>query len=101
MLGHMVPASLSFMHSSQKEKVCRHNQIPMQFATRNTIEFVVVVINVHDVGRLLATTKSQHQVQSALLLNVVVRESATILQLLSCEDQSLLVGWDTFLVLNL
>ena len=35
------------------------------------------------------------------LLDVVVRESAAILKLLSGEDQSLLVGWDTLLVLDL
>ena len=50
---------------------------------------------------LLATAQSQHQVQCALLLDVVVRQSSTILQLLASEDQSLLVGWDTLLVLNL
>ena len=30
-----------------------------------------------------------------LLLDVVVREGATVLELLSCEDQTLLVGRDT------
>jgi len=33
-------------------------------------------------------------------LNVVIRESATILKLLSRENQSLLVRWDSFLVLD-
>ena len=37
----------------------------------------------------------------ALLLNVVVRQGATILQLLTGEDQALLVRRDTLLVLNL
>jgi hypothetical protein len=39
--------------------------------------------------------------QRALLLNVVIRERASILELLSGEDKTLLVGWDSFLVLNL
>ena len=39
--------------------------------------------------------------KGALFLDVVVRERPTILQLLSSEDQSLLVGWDPLLVLNL
>mmetsp|Transcript_27776 Transcript_27776/g.47034 ORF Transcript_27776/g.47034 Transcript_27776/m.47034 type:complete len:205 (+) Transcript_27776:165-779(+) len=47
------------------------------------------------------TTQPQHQVQSALLLNVVVSQSATILELLAGKDQTLLVGWDSLLVLNL
>ena len=50
---------------------------------------------------LHASSQTQHEVQRALLLNVVVAERASILQLLACEDQALLVGWDAFLVLNL
>jgi hypothetical protein len=36
----------------------------------------------------------------AHLLNVVVRQSASVFQLLAGEDQSLLVGWDALLVLD-
>merc|ERR1712226_1364280 len=39
--------------------------------------------------------------ESGLLLDVVIRESSSILELLSGEDQSLLVWWDSLLVLNL
>ena len=39
--------------------------------------------------------------QSGLLLDVVVREGAAILELLSSEDESLLIGWDALLVLDL
>ena len=39
--------------------------------------------------------------ESALLLDVVVRESAPIFQLLSSEDQALLVWWDALLILDL
>ena len=39
--------------------------------------------------------------KSGLLLNVVVTQSAPILQLLASEDKSLLVGWDALLVLDL
>ena len=34
-------------------------------------------------------------------LNVVVREGSAILELLAGEDESLLIGWDSLLVLNL
>ena len=34
------------------------------------------------------------------LLDVVVRECSSILKLLAGEDQSLLVGWDSFLILD-
>merc|ERR1712093_636218 len=36
-----------------------------------------------------------------LLLDVVIAQGATILQLLTSENESLLVGWDTLLILNL
>jgi len=50
---------------------------------------------------LHASTKSQHQVESRLLLDVVVRQGATVLELLAGKDQTLLIGGDTFLVLDL
>jgi len=40
-------------------------------------------------------------VESRLLLDVVVRESSSVLQLLASEDQPLLIWGDTFLVLDL
>jgi len=39
--------------------------------------------------------------QGRLLLNVVVGKSTAILKLFTGKDQSLLVGWDPFLVLDL
>ena len=39
--------------------------------------------------------------QGALLLDIVVVERAPVLELLSGEDESLLIWWDTFLVLDL
>ena len=45
--------------------------------------------------------KSQHSLKSGLLLNVVVRQSTSILQLLAGQDQSLLIGKNSFLILNL
>ena len=39
--------------------------------------------------------------ESGLLLDVVVRKSSSILKLLSSEDESLLVWWDSLLVLDL
>ena len=50
---------------------------------------------------LHATTKSEDQVKSGLLLDVVVRKSAAILELLAGKDESLLIGRDALLVLDL
>jgi len=46
------------------------------------------------------TTETQNQVERGLLLDVIIRESAAVLQLLSGEDQTLLVGRNSFLVLD-
>ena len=46
-------------------------------------------------------TKSEDQVEGGLLLNVVVRKSAAILELLAGEDQTLLIGRNALLVLDL
>ena len=50
---------------------------------------------------LHATSQAQHQVEGGLLLDVVIRKGAAILQLLACKDQALLVRWDPLLVLDL
>ena len=34
-------------------------------------------------------------------MNIVIRKSAAVLKLLSGKDETLLIGWDTFLVLDL
>ena len=50
---------------------------------------------------LHTTSESENEMESGLLLDVVVRKSSAVLELLTSEDESLLVWWDTFLVLDL
>ena len=52
-------------------------------------------------GTSATTSKSEDQVKGGFLLDVVVRECSTILELLSGEDESLLIGRDALLVLDL
>jgi len=49
----------------------------------------------------VSSSQSEHQVKGRLLLNVVVTQSPTVFELLSGEDQSLLIRGDAFLVLDL
>jgi len=49
---------------------------------------------------LSTTTETKHKVKGGLLLDVIVIQGATILQLLSGEDKTLLVGGDALLVLD-
>ncbi len=50
---------------------------------------------------LHTSAQTKHKVKSALLLDVVVRKGATIFQLLTGKDKTLLVRGDALLVLNL
>merc|ERR1711879_832482 len=50
---------------------------------------------------LHASAQTKHQMKCGLLLDVVVRQSTSVLQLLASEDQTLLIRWNAFLVLNL
>ncbi len=44
--------------------------------------------------------QAQHEVQGGLLLDVVVGEGPSVLQLLTGEDETLLVGGDPLLIEN-
>ena len=50
---------------------------------------------------LHATTETKDEMEGGLLLDVVVGQGTTVLQLLAGEDEALLVGRDAFLVLDL
>ena len=50
---------------------------------------------------LHSSSETKNQMKSRLLLNIVVTQRAAIFQLLSSKDETLLVWWNTFLVLNL
>ena len=61
---------------------------------------IVLLCQQSQTGLNNTTTKSEHQMKRGFFLDVVVWESASIFQLLSGEDQSLLVWGNSFLVLN-
>merc|ERR1719278_80189 len=48
-----------------------------------------------------SSPQSEHQVEGGLLLDVVVRQSPSVLQLLAGKDQPLLIRRDSLLVLDL
>merc|ERR1712013_281637 len=50
---------------------------------------------------LHTSTKAEDEVKSGLLLDVVITQSAAILELLSSKDQALLIRWNALLVLDL
>jgi len=67
------------------------------------IKFILITFLLsEDLKRRLddTTSESEDQMESGLLLDVVVGKGSAILELLTSEDESLLVWRDSFLVLN-
>src|SRR3954454_12094034 len=62
--------------------------------------FFAITRKPREAGTAHGLTQTQHQVQGGLLLDVVVSQSAAILQLLASEDQTLLVRRDALFVLQ-
>ena len=58
------------------------------------------LIDKRKMSNLHSTAQAQNQVQSRLLLDVVIRKSTAVLQLLASKNQALLIGGNAFLVLN-
>ena len=56
------------------------------------------IVSVVSVG---ASSQSQDEVDGALLLDVVVADCPAVLESLAGKNESLLVGWDPFLVVDL
>jgi len=48
-----------------------------------------------------STAKAKDKMEGRFLLNIVIRESSAVLELLSSENQSLLLWWNSFFVLDL
>jgi hypothetical protein len=46
-------------------------------------------------------SEERTEMQSRLLLDVIIRKGPAVFKLLASKDQALLVGWNTLLVLNL
>ena len=52
-------------------------------------------------GSHTTTSQSQNQMESGLLLDVVVGKSSAVFQLFSSKNQSLLIRWNSLFVLDL
>ena len=50
---------------------------------------------------LHSSSESEYEMEGRLLLDVVVLKGSSVFELLSCEDESLLIWGNTFLVLDL
>jgi len=68
---------------------------------RNHAEDAMPKYHLPTPAHLLSATKTQHQVQRRLFLNVVVGERSAVLELFASEDKTLLVRRDTLLILDL
>lgn len=61
----------------------------------------MIVVSKAVLTDLHTATKTENEMQGGFLLDVVIGEGTSILELLACEDQALLVRGNALLVLNL
>ena len=62
--------------------------------------YIIVFFFVLNQVNLIASTKSQNEVKSRFLLNVIIAERTALFQLFTSEDKALLVRGDAFLILD-
>ncbi len=66
----------------------------------NCLITVVALSQESQRGIIYTASETQDKVQRRLLLDIIIRQCASIFELFSSEDQTLLVRWDSFLILN-
>jgi len=98
MLHYWRPSdALGFTHSAGRRSCQSHYSISV---ASSSIYNILYPLAHALLAHLHAAAETEDEVESGLLLNVVVRESAAVLQLLPREDEALLVGGDALLVLR-
>ena len=105
MLGHLIWRGLSLRASIECDKWSRKifseciDICPRRFRPDlKELRLLIFLYSHTCIPRVSATTKAQHQVESGILLYRIVLECVSILQLLTGEDQALLVWRDSFFV---
>ena len=76
--------------------VLEHGQLDLLLLVLDLLGRGVVLL----LALAAAASQSEHQVEGRLLLDIVVGQGASILQLLAGKDEPLLVGRDALFVLN-
>merc|ERR1719477_54083 len=77
--------------------VFEHCQLDFLVLVSNFLRCRVVLL----LPLLATTTKPEYKMKCRLLLDVVVAQSPSILQLFACKDETLLIRRDSFLILDL
>merc|ERR1712189_58561 len=77
--------------------ILQHSKLHFLFLVLDFLRCCVILL----LSFLTTTSKSKNQMKCGLLLDVVITQSATVLQLFTSKNKTLLVGWNTFFVLDL
>jgi hypothetical protein len=105
MLGHEATnTSNRTVFSQPYNSTASLNSVVLKSLKRNglTAPLDLLWLGVNLLLTLFSTsTKPEHKVQSGLFLDIVVGQGASVLKLLSSEDKTLLIWWDSLLVLDL
>ena len=104
---HESPGTASRVRTLLPEPLHLAGSVHLVELEHSELHLLVLVLDLLGLGvRLLlpllrATTETEDEMKRRLLLDVVVGERASVFELLPGENQSLLVGRDPFLVLDL
>merc|ERR1712134_131442 len=98
------PAAMKAMKAMRKKAAMKRLVLDLGFDVLDGISW----LNIEGDGLssqgldedLHTTSESQHKMESGLLLDVVIGEGSAVFELLTSEDESLLIWWNTFLVLD-
>merc|ERR1719228_2772315 len=80
-------------------QLCRPCHSTWEYPEKRPI--VYIKIRVHESFNLLSSSQTQHQMQGGLFLDVVITQGSSVFQLFACKNKTLLIRWDSFLILNL
>ena len=106
-VGHESPGAALGVGAFLAEPLDLAGVVDLVELEEGELDFLVLVLDLLGLGvglllaRLGAAAEAEDEVKRGLLLDVVVGEGAAVLQLLTGEDQALLVRRDALLVLDL
>ena len=106
MRGHKHPGSALLGRALTPQPVDLAVVVHLVVLQHGQLDLAVLVLDLLGCGIILllallsATPEPEHEVQCALLLDVVITQGSPILQLLAGKDQPLLIWRDSLLILN-
>ena len=76
--------------------IFQYSQLDLLLLVLNFLWSCVVLL----LALTTTTTKAQHEMKGWFFLNIIIRQCSAVFQLFAGKDQTLLIRWDTFFILD-